>query len=170
MIKTSLLFVSLAAAFASAGCGGGEEGEEAHVEDPTPGLNSFHIGADARPYAGPAPVKIKFFAKPFHATGEVKYRWSFDDGTTSTEQNPTHVFKEPSRYQVLVDARDETETSSWSLVVGAWPPKVWKRGVSGLNRKQILRIVRAQDRRTEERKRKLRQRLRAQRAAAQQAD
>jgi hypothetical protein len=161
ILKSSLIPVLLAAVFANVGCGGGEENqEEVKIDDPSPGLHIFHIGADAQPYAGPAPLKIKFLAKPFNANGEVRYRWNFDDGTTSTEQNPTHVFEEPSRYQVIVNAKDETETSTWNLVVGTWPPKVWKRGVSGLNRAQILRITRAQDRRTSERKRRLRQRLR----------
>jgi hypothetical protein len=155
-----LLLVPLAFALPSAGCGGEDEKPKIEVEDPLPKDHLFHIGADALPYAGPAPLKIEFFAKPFNATGEVKYRWNFDDGTTSTEQNPTHVFKEPSRYQVFVSARDETETAGWNLVVGAWPRKVWDRGVRGLNKGQILRIIRAQDQRTSERKKKLRQRLR----------
>jgi PKD domain len=156
---------------AAASCGGDDtEGEEAKVDDPTPKLPLFHIGADARPYAGPTPLKVEFFAKPFKATGDVRYRWRFDDGTTSTEQNPTHTFREASTYHVIVDAKDETEMSRVNLVLGAWPPKVWHRGVQGLARNKILKIQREQARRTSERKKRLRQRKRALRAAAGEPD
>jgi PKD domain-containing protein len=169
MPKACLLLVPLV--FALPSCGGEDkEGEEAKIDDPTPNLDLFHIGADARPYAGPGPMKVEFFAKPFNAHGDVSYRWRFDDGTKSTEQNPTHTFTKASTYQVIVDAKDETEISRVNLVLGVWPPKVWKRGVQGLSRNQILKIQRAQARRTSERKRELRQRQRALRAAASEPD
>lgn len=169
--KASLFLVLAAVALTSGGCGGeDQEGEEANVDDPTPKLHLFHLGADAQPYAGPGPLKVEFFAKPFNATGDVSYRWRFDDGTTSTEQNPTHTFKQASRYQVIVDAKDETEMSRVNLILGVWPPKVWERGVDGLTKEQVLKIQRDQERRTRERKRQLRQRQRLQRAAPTEAD
>jgi hypothetical protein len=162
-----LLFLTTAAlAVAVGGCGGEDKNPADDVEDPTPDLEIFHLGADAHPYAGPAPLKIQFYARPFHATGDVRYRWDFDDGTTSTERNPTHTFPKASTYDVAVDARDETENGHVDLIVGAWPPKVWERGVEGMNKQQILRIQRAQQRRTQERKREVRQRLRRQHEAA----
>lgn len=33
---------------------------------------------------------------------DLEYLWDFDDGTTSTEQNPSHVFEEPGTYVVSV--------------------------------------------------------------------
>jgi hypothetical protein len=165
-----LLVVSLVFVLLGAGCGGEDEKPKIDVDDPSPKLHLFHVGAEALPYAGPTPLKVEFFVKPFNATGDVSYRWRFDDGTTSTEQNPTHTFREAGTYQVIVDAKDETELDRWNLVLGAWPRKVWHRGVRGLGRNQILKIQRAQARRTSERKKRLRQRQRALRAAASEPD
>lgn len=35
--------------------------------------------------------------------GGLKYKWDFGDGSTSTDQNPTHQYKEPNKYHVTVD-------------------------------------------------------------------
>jgi hypothetical protein len=56
----------------------------------------------------------------------VHYRWRFDDGTQSEEQNPTHSFPRAGYYTVILDARDESGNNTrQSLLLGAWPPKQW---------------------------------------------
>ena len=37
----------------------------------------------------------------------VSYLWDFGDGTTSTEENPTHVFPQDSTYQIRLSAINE---------------------------------------------------------------
>ena len=37
----------------------------------------------------------------------VTYLWDFDDGTTSTEQSPSHVFEEPGNYSVVLTVTDD---------------------------------------------------------------
>jgi PKD repeat protein len=35
------------------------------------------------------------------------WRWSFGDGTTSRQQNPTHTYAEPGNYEVSLRVRDD---------------------------------------------------------------
>jgi len=39
------------------------------------------------------------------------YAWSFGDGATSTEENPTHIYAEPGTYEVSLTAYNEAEES-----------------------------------------------------------
>jgi PKD repeat protein len=41
--------------------------------------------------------------------GSLKYKWDFGDGKTSTEQNPTHQYKEPNTYHVTVQVTCDTQ-------------------------------------------------------------
>src|SRR5262249_37555751 len=88
----------------------------------------FEADADADVYAGPAPLKVKFSAGAQHASGRVTYRWDFDDGTTSTEQNPSHSFRRHGWYNVAMDARDAAgQVYRMNLLLHAWRPKDWAR-------------------------------------------
>jgi hypothetical protein len=40
--------------------------------------------------------------------GALKYKWDFGDGQTSTNQNPTHQYKEPNKYHVTVEVTCDT--------------------------------------------------------------
>ena len=54
------------------------------------------------------------------STGAVAWHWDFGDGTTSTEQNPTHVFAGPGRYPVtltVTGADGSTATTSLEQTV-----------------------------------------------------
>ena len=58
------------------------------------------------------------------ATG-LKYTWSFGDGTTSTDQNPTHAYAAAGTYNVSLDVLDPgsgTATTAQSVVVTASNP------------------------------------------------
>ena len=35
-------------------------------------------------------------------TGDISYAWTFGDGSTSTEANPTHIYAEPGTYTVCL--------------------------------------------------------------------
>jgi hypothetical protein len=142
----------------AAGCGGRDTSSAKlpPVEDPVPEDHSFHVNGEADRYAGPAPHKVQFAAEAYNASGDVRWFWSFEDGTTSTDQNPTHTFKKPGYYLVHLDARDEKNRSAArGLYLGIWPAKVWRAAQRGA----IDRVaeVRKQHRRTKERRRRLRQ-------------
>jgi hypothetical protein len=164
MMKAPLLIGLLVVAFLSTGCWGGGDDEKSpakksaqKTEDPYPDRKFFHTYAEAAPFAGPTPLKSKFTVTSFRASGAVRYRWRFDDGTTSREQNPTHTFKRAGTYRVIVDARDEKKGSDrWNLVLGVWPPKVWNRGVKGLSKEEIRDLQRDQAQRTVKRREELR--------------
>src|SRR6185503_16312927 len=76
--------------------------------------------------AGPTPLISRFTANAKNAKGEVAYRWRFDDGTTSEEQNPTHTFPRAGYYTVILDARDEAGNNDrQTFLLGAWPQQQW---------------------------------------------
>ena len=65
-----------------------------------------HIGilaADfsAQPRTGQAPLNVRFTDE---STGDIDtWRWDFGDGTTSDEQNPTHIYERAGRYTVSLE-------------------------------------------------------------------
>jgi PKD domain-containing protein len=64
---------------------------------------------EAEPDSGPAPLKVQFKAEIYEGDDPVKpkFQWTFGDGSkSSNEQNPTHVYKKPGTYRVLVTATD----------------------------------------------------------------
>jgi hypothetical protein len=120
------LVAALAIALLVAACGGDDKKKGISLEDSNPDNEGFHVAADADHFGGPTPMKVRFYSTPFHETGIVHWRWRFDDGTTSEEQNPVHNFPRPGYYQVLMEARDAKGSDAWNLIVGAWPPDVWE--------------------------------------------
>ena len=119
--------ILLAVALWSAGCGG-DGGEDGKKRDRNAEREGFHTAPRATRFAGPAPLRIRFAARPANASGEVQYRWRFDDGTSSNEENPSHSFK-AGTYNVLLVARDARANDSWNIVIGSWPPDVWARSL-----------------------------------------
>jgi hypothetical protein len=101
--------------------------------DPAPENHAFHIDGEADRYAGPAPMKIKFYADAYHNKGGVTYFWRFDDGFATKDKNPTHTFVKPGYYQVLVDAVDSKTKNNdrFNLFIGVWPADVWAKAQSG---------------------------------------
>jgi PKD domain len=149
------LFLVLAATVAAAvfvtACGGDDNG----------GGGTFDVSGNADHFAGPTPLVSRFTAKSKHAKGDVIYRWRFDDGTTSTEQNPTHTFPRAGYYTVILDARDETGTNDrQTFLLGAWPPKQWAEAQrTPLTKKGARYAQRVQQARTDARHRDIRKKL-----------
>jgi PKD domain len=150
------LFLVLAAALAAAlfvsACGGDDNG----------GGGTFDVSGNADHFAGPTPLISRFTAKSKHSKGDVIYRWRFDDGTTSTEQNPTHTFKRAGYYTVILDARDETGNNDrQTFLLGAWPPQQWAEAQrTPLTKKGARNAQRVQQARTDARHRDIRRKLR----------
>jgi PKD domain len=126
-------------------------------EDPYPENRNFHTFADAAPFANGAPMTSHFTATPYNAKGDVKYFWRFDDGTTSTDQNPTHTFVEPGTYSVFVDSRDdEGNKDRYTLILGVWPKDIWQTSEKRrLTQTEQLNAVAAQTKRTAARRKQL---------------
>jgi hypothetical protein len=59
---------------------------------------------DAVPRAGNAPLMVKFTDET-EGVQLTHRRWDFGDGETSAEQNPTHMYTKPGKYQVQLEGR-----------------------------------------------------------------
>ncbi len=68
------------------------------------------VAFSANVTAGVAPLTVRFTDE---STGNVtSWSWSFGDGNTSTDQNPTHTYMVPGNYTVaLTVSRDSTNTT-----------------------------------------------------------
>jgi hypothetical protein len=100
--------------------------EEGHFLDSE--ADEFAADADAEPFAGPAPLTVRFTARTINSKHPVTYTWKFDDGTGSHDQNPTHTFRKRGWYLVTMDARDAAgRTYRINLQLHAWRPRDWER-------------------------------------------
>ncbi len=69
--------------------------------------------------SGPVPLLVTFSVSASGGTGPFSYNWDFGDGSTSTDQNPVHTFKQPGSYTVKVEVRDssgQTTTKTFQIV------------------------------------------------------
>jgi len=142
----------LAAALLISACGSDEGG----------GDGNFGVTGNADRFAGPTPLISRFTANAKNASGDVIYRWRFDDGTTSEEQNPTHTFKRAGYYTVILDARDESGNNDrQTFLLGVWPQQQWAEAQrTPLTKSGALQAQRVQQRRTDARHEELRRALR----------
>ena len=61
-------------------------------------MNSPVADFSASPTSGNAPLNVSFTD---HSTGSpTSWNWDFGDGTSSTQQNPTHIYSNPGQYNV----------------------------------------------------------------------
>jgi hypothetical protein len=163
LMRRVLILTVLLLVLPTAGCGFGNGGHDKKntnlpaVKDLSPEDPNFHVNGEAGPYAGGAPLKVQFAAKAYRGSGDVRWYWRFDDGMSSTEQNPTHTFAKPGYYQVVVDAIDgKKHTNFRSLYMGVWPADVWRRRAKLTDAESAVEVVK-QQRRTRKRKHQLRE-------------
>jgi PKD repeat protein len=76
----------------------------------------------AAPNAGLAPLTVQFTDLSLSGEGPIgSWSWSFGDGGTSTEQNPSHVYTTPGVYDVSLSVSDgcgsNTQTKSGAITV-----------------------------------------------------
>ena len=72
-------------------------------------------GFTANTTKGTAPIKVKFTDS---STGNVSgYIWNFGDGTTSTDQNPTHTYKNPGNYTVKLTVTNHGGSSTVTSLI-----------------------------------------------------
>jgi len=60
------------------------------------------VKASASPTGGIAPLKVQF-----STATKLQCRWEFGDGSTSSERNPVHIYKEPGLYTATLKATDK---------------------------------------------------------------
>jgi len=72
--------------------------------------------ANADSIAGTVPFLVNFTGSGLDYDGHImEYRWDFKDGTTSTDQNPQHLFEQVGTYSctlTVIDDEDGTATDS----------------------------------------------------------
>lgn len=64
----------------------------------------------ADPRAGPAPLEVRF--RDLSTGSPREWRWTFGDGTSSTERNPCHVYIRPGTYSVSLSVSNEAGRST----------------------------------------------------------
>jgi hypothetical protein len=161
---TKILLLTLAiggvvlAAAMLGGCGGGG--------DKKGGMLGANANAD--PFAGPAPLAVRFAASAKNAFGKARYHWRFDDGTTSNTQNPAHTFPRPGYYLVIVDVYDQSGNNTrQALLLGVWGAREWAESQRvRLTRKRAIRAQKRQQKRTDKRRAALNKQLRKDLAGA----
>ena len=81
-----------------------------------------HCSADT--YSGILPLTVNFSGWITNYFGEnISYYWDFDDGTTSTEKNPTYTFQNTGEYIVTFAARsDDNEVEESTITINVLPP------------------------------------------------
>ena len=63
--------------------------------------------ASASPADGVAPLKVQF-----STSTKLRCKWEFGDGSSSSERNPVHIYKEPGLYTAVLTVTDEQGLSS----------------------------------------------------------
>lgn len=69
--------------------------------------------------SGAAPLSVSFTNQ---STGATSYSWSFGDGSTSVEGNPSHTFGTPGTYSVILTATNAWGSSSNTQTVSVTQP------------------------------------------------
>jgi PKD repeat protein/photosystem II stability/assembly factor-like uncharacterized protein len=82
--------------------------------------------ASATPASGEAPLAVAFTASATatNCSGLITFGWTFGDGGTSTEQNPSHIFAAPGTFTWALTVSIEGKTCSRTGTVTVVPPCV----------------------------------------------
>jgi PKD repeat protein len=89
--------------------------------------------------AGAAPLSVKF--TDASSGNPTKYAWTFGDGATSSEKNPTHVYSKTGTYTVSLTVSNEfgTDTKTEESVVNVGvAPYVFFTANGTINSKQVV--------------------------------
>lgn len=66
------------------------------------------VDFDASPTGGSAPLNVQFTDRSMPGTSAItSWFWEFGDGTTSSAQNPLHIYSAPGSYTVSLTARND---------------------------------------------------------------
>jgi len=87
-------------------------------------LYAFGIGeydADANgPYFGLIDDPVQFFGEARNGTDPYHFHWDFDDGNTSEDQNPSHVYTQSGNHTIELTVTDDngniTSDTTWAWI------------------------------------------------------
>ncbi|MFC2142763.1 PKD domain-containing protein, partial [Acidobacteriota bacterium] len=83
-------------------------------------LKTLYLKNDANPLSGDFPLTVLFAGYAMGDHPPFQFKWNFDDGSTSSEQNPVHTFNSPKNYEVLLsvtDSKNNMETLKKTIMV-----------------------------------------------------
>jgi len=76
---------------------------------------------DADPTHGVAPLLVQFLDT---STGSpASWNWTFDDGTTGSDQNPLHEFIQPDNYKVSLIVSNTAGSNTTSMTIPVLDPE-----------------------------------------------
>ncbi|MCB5223821.1 MAG: PKD domain-containing protein [Candidatus Syntrophosphaera sp.] len=75
----------------------------------------LHAAFAAEPMCGDVPLKVEF--TDLSTEDIIQWTWDFEDGSTSTEQHPVHLFEEKGLYQVELTVSDGIHYDSVSQTI-----------------------------------------------------
>jgi PKD repeat protein len=91
-------------------------------QDQTRAYITGDLIADADgPYFGSVGESIQFTGSASGGTSPYSFSWDFGDGSSSTEQNPTHSYNAEGEYTVILtvtDDEDKTDSDSTTATIG----------------------------------------------------
>ena len=88
-------------------------------------------GFDTNTTKGTAPLNVKFTDK---STGNVtSWKWNFGDGTTSTEQNPTHKYIKAGTYTVKLTVTNHGSSTVQTKIITVIPETTKPTAKASLN-------------------------------------
>lgn len=95
----------------------------------------------ATPSTGEAPLEVDFSVAATDPDGdELGYGWDFGDGSTSSQQNPTHTYTNPGTYEAQVTVSDGTDQASDSVTVTVGDPDGGKPVVRIQGRPRVRKV------------------------------
>lgn len=78
---------------------------------PNPG-SVLALSCQANPRSGSAPLTVSFAAFPTGATGSYEFAWSFGDGGTSNNPNPSHTYAAAGVFDAVVRVTSGAESAT----------------------------------------------------------
>src|SRR5256885_5518069 len=70
----------------------------------------LQASAIGTPRSGPTPLTVSFAGNASGGTGPVSFHWDFGDGTSSSEESPSHTYRFPGTYNATLVVSDLRES------------------------------------------------------------
>jgi len=86
---------------------------------PVPPPTPTDVACQADPRQGRVPLQVKFNAQASGGSQNYAFAWSFGDGGSSTQINPSHTYTRPGVYEARVVATRGASSSACSRVITA---------------------------------------------------
>jgi len=85
--------------------------------------STLNCSASATPTTGAAPLSVSLSASGIQGTPPYSYRWQFGDGSSSTQQNPSHTYQTVGSYTANLMVTDaSSDVCSKTVTISASQP------------------------------------------------